>query len=166
MIYNTITNTNPDPNFPRNFVSSFSSSFDLKVNDKFISLDSTGCKIEKRKRKKTLNSSQRKSFGLFSIPKEMQKFNLYLEIHELWKEYISDLLKGIENDLLISNKLVKAELVGCFITIVESKNPTIVGISGILIRESLNMFYLLSKLDKLYKIAKTNTIFTIVIGKN
>ena len=158
MEYTSLTNQPPDLNFPKTFISSFSSCFDEKVNDKFISLDATKTsKSLVKNRFIKLNSKKLKNLGLFSIPKEMQKFNIYIEMHELWKEYMNDFLKDEKNPL---NKILKAELVGSLLTVVESKNPNLVGISGILIRESCNMFYIISRTDKLHKISKLNTNFT------
>ena len=155
MEYSSLSNKPPDLNFPKTFIGSFSTCFDDKVDNKFISLDAIPkSKVQKKKSVK-LNSKKLKSLGLDCIPKDMQKYNIYLEMHQLWKEYMDDFLKED------ANKILKAELVGSMITVVESKNPNVVGISGILIRESCNIFYIISKIDKLHKVPKLNTNFKI-----
>lgn len=147
MEYTTLSNQPPDPNFPKTFVNSFSSCFEEKVNDKFISLDSNP---KKKTNRKKLNSKSLKSLGLFSIPKEMIKYSLYLEMHSLWKEYMNQV-----------HDLLKMELVGSIMTVLESKNITVIGTTGILVRESTNVFFIVTAQDKLVKIPKLNSIFTV-----
>jgi ribonuclease P protein subunit POP4 len=133
-----------DLNFTKTFVNSFSSQFEEKVQDKFLSLDS--CKT-KRKR---LNCKSYKNLGINSIPRDMIKYNLYLEMNQLWTSYAIQV-----------KDLLKLEIVGAKLSVLESKNTNVVGLEGICIRETVNIFYIVTESDALLKIPKVNTIFSI-----
>lgn len=148
MEYTSLTNTKQDPDFTKTFVNSISSQYNEKVCDKFISLDAT---IKKKK----LNSKNLKKFGINSIPRDMIKYDLYKEMHQLWKEYAKQV-----------KEYLKMEIVGSILTVLESKNLNVVGLEGICVRETSNIFYLITKSDKLVKIPKVNTIFSLENGNS
>ncbi|KAJ3039902.1 RNase P/RNase MRP complex subunit [Rhizophlyctis rosea] len=56
-------------------------------------------------------------------------------------------------------KLAKADLHGAKVAVTQSKCPTNIGISGILIRETETMFYIVTEADALKAIPKRNHIF-------
>ena len=149
MEYKSLSNDKIDPNFTKTFINSISSHYEEKVKDKFLSLDAN----PKRKKLKKLNSASLKKLGINSIPKDMIKYNLYLEMHELWLKYVVEV-----------KDLLKLEIVGAKIEVIESKNTNVVGLVGICIRETLNIFYIITEQDNLVKIPKVNTIFSITVA--
>ncbi|KIM88016.1 hypothetical protein PILCRDRAFT_95683 [Piloderma croceum F 1598] len=113
--------------------------------------------------------------GTWKLEKEKTRFGLFLPLHRLWLGYMSELL-GLA--LLASTstaepmmpaaagmhaKLVKAEFHGSFITVKQSKNPCLVGLSGIVIHETENAFKVVTSKDKLKFLPKRNSIFAFAV---
>uniref|UniRef100_A0A8C0Q8Q1 Ribonuclease P protein subunit p29 n=1 Tax=Canis lupus familiaris TaxID=9615 RepID=A0A8C0Q8Q1_CANLF len=107
---------------------------------------------EKRKRSKGLSARQRRELHLFDITAEQQRYNLFLPLHELWKQYIRDLCGGLKPDTqpqMIQAKLLKADLHGALISVTKSKCPSYVGVTGILLQETKHVFKIITKEDRL-----------------
>ncbi|XP_056135031.1 ribonuclease P protein subunit p29 isoform X2 [Lampris incognitus] len=109
---------------------------------------------EKRKRKKSkgLNAKQKRELKVFQIKPEHQKYELFLPLHDLWKQYIIDLCNGLKpgsNPLSIQQKLLKADFHGAIITVVRSKCPSYVGTTGILVQEFKHVFKIITKEDRM-----------------
>ena len=69
------------------------------------------------------------------------KFETFLKLNKIWNEYVTTLLSKDDpvnpaHNASICSKLTKAELSGAYITVHNSKNPTMIGLSGIVARES------------------------------
>ncbi|XP_042524030.1 ribonuclease P protein subunit p29 isoform X1 [Dipodomys spectabilis] len=121
---------------------------------------------EKKKRSKGLSARQRRSLRLFDIKPEQQRYNLFLPLHELWKQYIRDLCNGLRPDTqpqMIQAKLLKADLHGAVISVTKSKCPSYVGLTGILLQETKHVFKIITREDQLKVIPKLNCVFTVEI---
>ncbi|XP_069854616.1 ribonuclease P protein subunit p29 isoform X1 [Dipodomys merriami] len=121
---------------------------------------------EKKKRSKGLSARQRRSLRLFDIKPEQQRYNLFLPLHELWKQYIRDLCNGLRPDTqpqMIQAKLLKADLHGALISVTKSKCPSYVGLTGILLQETKHVFKIITREDQLKVIPKLNCVFTVEI---
>ncbi|XP_056381667.1 ribonuclease P protein subunit p29 isoform X2 [Hyla sarda] len=125
---------------------------------------------KKRKRKshkaKGFTAKERRELRLFKINPDQQRYNMYLPLHELWKQYIRDLCHGLRPDMqpqMIQNKLLKADLHGAMITVFKSKCPSYVGLTGILLQESKHIFKIITKEDKLKVVPKLNCVFSMEI---
>ncbi|XP_023375421.1 ribonuclease P protein subunit p29 isoform X5 [Pteropus alecto] len=80
---------------------------------------------EKRKRCRGLSARQRRGLRLFDVKPEQQRYNLFLPLHELWKQYIRDLCGGLKPDTqpqVIQAKLLKADLHGAVISVIPKLN--------------------------------------------
>ncbi|KAF8442063.1 Rof/RNase P-like protein [Boletus edulis BED1] len=60
-------------------------------------------------------------------------------------------------------KLVKADLNGALLTVRQSRNPCLVGLSGIVLHETENAFKLITRKNKLKLVPKQNSIFTLAV---
>ncbi|KAI8815005.1 hypothetical protein BJ742DRAFT_481 [Cladochytrium replicatum] len=120
-------------------------------------------KIVGRSRRKLMNAKERKEKGVFDIPKDLQKYELYVPLHQLWAQYMEEMIGNVTDPSTLLPKLVKADLHGCKLTVVRSKCPTYVGQSGILLKETENMFELIGNDNKLRSIPKMNSVFTFQI---
>ncbi|XP_062845785.1 ribonuclease P protein subunit p29 [Trichomycterus rosablanca] len=123
---------------------------------------------KKKKGKKTiakgLNSKERRELRVFHLKPEHHKYELFLPLHELWKQYITDLcnaLKPESNPQMIQQKLLKADFHGAILTVVRSKCPSYVGTTGILVQELKHVFKLVTKDDRLKTIPKKNSVFSV-----
>ena len=128
-------------------------------------------------RKKVMSCKERKKSGLFDLSNLQVDYKDFLPLHELWKQYMSDWLNSDFSDEarpLDENKLLKADFHGAVISVVRSKVPQHVGIQGILILETLNVFRIMTTgglkcilffLCIFYSaVPKKNTIFCFTIG--
>ncbi|ORX40391.1 RNase P/MRP, p29 subunit [Piromyces finnis] len=125
-------------------------------------------KLLKRAGKKHLMSRrERKKSGMWEIPMEARKFDLYISLHQLWKQYMKELLGEISttNYSLIYSKLLKADFHGSIITVVQSKCPSYIGKSGIVLKETENTFNIITKSNRLLIIPKAHSVFTINYDK-
>ncbi|ELK29371.1 Ribonuclease P protein subunit p29, partial [Myotis davidii] len=76
---------------------------------------------EPRRRARGLSARQRRALRLFDIKPEQQRYDLFLPLHELWKQYIRDLCNGLRPDTqpqAIQAKLLKADLHGAVVSVI------------------------------------------------
>ncbi|XP_066511195.1 ribonuclease P protein subunit p29-like [Hoplias malabaricus] len=120
----------------------------------------------KRSRAKGLNAKERRELKVFQLKPEHQKYELFLPLHELWKQYVVELcnLRPGSNPQMIQQKLLKADFHGAVLTVVRSKCPSYVGASGILVQELKHVFKIITKENKLKVIPKRNSVFRVEIG--
>ncbi|XP_034536127.1 ribonuclease P protein subunit p29 [Notolabrus celidotus] len=119
------------------------------------------------KRAKGLNARQKRELKVFQIKPEHQRYELFLPLHELWKQYIVDLCGGLKQTScpqFVQQKLLKADFHGAIISVVRSKCPSYVGKTGILIQEFKHVFKIITKEDKLKVIPKRNSVFAVEIN--
>ncbi|KAH7929228.1 RNase P/MRP, p29 subunit [Leucogyrophana mollusca] len=114
--------------------------------------------------------------GLWKLEKGLEKFDSFVPLHQLWMGYMSELLglsfspldalpgsEAMPNAAGMHAKLVKADFHGSIITVRRSKNPCLVGLSGIVIHETENAFKVVTKKDLLKLIPKANSIFALAV---
>ena len=71
-------------------------------------------------------------------------------MNDLWQSYTSSLLgRNVTNAEQILSKLSKGDLNGAYITVKDSICHTMKGISGIVLFECTNMFYIITPKDAL-----------------
>ncbi|XP_032086160.1 ribonuclease P protein subunit p29 [Thamnophis elegans] len=116
------------------------------------------------KRRKGLSAKQRREMRLFEIAPEQQRYEIFIPLHELWKQYIKELCNGLKPDAqpqMIQTKLLKADFHGALVTVTKSKCPSYVGITGIIVQETKYVFKIVTKEDRLKVIPKRNNIFSL-----
>ncbi len=114
---------------------------------------------------KKLTVKEKKELKLFKLDPSEICYDLYLPLHELWKDYMRDLLKistlKPNNMQPAEMKLLKADYHGSIIMVTEARNPSLVGLHGIVLQETKNTFKVVTKEDKLKTIPKSHCIFTV-----
>ncbi|XP_061819817.1 ribonuclease P protein subunit p29 isoform X4 [Nerophis lumbriciformis] len=106
----------------------------------------------KNRRAKGLNAHQKRKMKIFNIKTEHQRYELFLPLHYLWRQYIIDLcgrLNQTSSPQAVQQKLLKADLHGAIMTVVRSKCPSYVGTTGILIQEFKHVFKFITQQDKM-----------------
>lgn len=73
---------------------------------------------------------------------------------------------GNVNKATILSKLLKCDFHGAEVKVIKSKNPTLIGIKGILLKETENMFELIDVDNVVRKIPKANSVFEIDLHGN
>ncbi|XP_054626847.1 ribonuclease P protein subunit p29 [Dunckerocampus dactyliophorus] len=119
------------------------------------------------KRAKGLNARQKRALKIFHIKPEHQRYELFLPLHDLWRQYIIDLCGGLNptsNPLSVQQKLLKADFHGAIMTVARSKCPSYVGTTGIVIQEFKHVFKIITKQDQMKVIPKRNSVFEVEIN--
>ncbi|KAJ6492795.1 Rof/RNase P-like protein [Mycena vitilis] len=113
-----------------------------------------------------------RELGLWGFDESQAKFALFLPLHHLWMGYMSELLNLPQpsagppralSGAAIHPKLLKADFHGSIMTVHQSKNTAILGISGIVIHETEGTFKVVTKENKLKVLPKQNSIFTFAV---
>ncbi|XP_077449442.1 ribonuclease P protein subunit p29 isoform X2 [Stigmatopora argus] len=128
-------------------------------------------KAKKKKLTKTkpkgINAHQKKELKIFHIKSEHQRYELFSPLHELWKQYIFDLCNGLNptsSPESVQKKLLKADFHGAIIIVIQSKCPSYVGTTGIIIQEFKHVFKIITKQDRMKVIPKRNSVFKVEIN--
>ncbi|KZT68989.1 RNase P/MRP, p29 subunit [Daedalea quercina L-15889] len=145
--------------------------------------------LREEKRARRLSDKAKKTAGVASsrdarqrsfwrLKQQETKFRLFLPLHALWTGYMAELLalppapsgpnnqsipEAIPNSAAMHAKLVKADFHGSIMTVRQSKNPCLVGLSGIVIHETENAFKIVTRKDQLKLVPKQNSIFAFAV---
>ncbi|KAK9703878.1 RNase P/RNase MRP complex subunit, variant 2 [Basidiobolus ranarum] len=127
--------------------------YDSKIKGKVLLLDNLakgGQQKSRGKQKKRLGltSKEKKESKVYDLPPECQKYSLFVPLHKLWLQYMEELFGG-SSPSVFSQKILKADFHGCLLTVVKSKCPYYIGISGILVQEKRNVFNIITQNDRL-----------------
>ena len=123
-------------------------------------------KAKQKVRPKPLSSRERRSLGLYDLPKDGQKFAIYKPVNELWLGYIREVLG---NDVYSGNpsaaaKLAGAEFHGAEVEVVRSRCPSRVGIRGIVVRDRKFAMEVVTPKRGLKVVPKEGTIFRVEVS--
>ncbi|XP_057984107.1 ribonuclease MRP protein subunit POP4 isoform X3 [Malania oleifera] len=102
---------------------------------------------QSKRSKKHLSISQHKKLGSFDLPQELHKFDFFKPMHEMWKDYMMQLLRNTGKNQL-AQCLLNADLHGAIILVVECKISAFTGARGIMIRETAETFGIISQDNK------------------
>ena len=125
--------------------------------DKFINRENKKNKKKQMKLNYTHNMIK-------NLKKEKMEYTSLLSMNQLWKEYITELMNNSTNDETILNKMLKADLHGAILTVVNATNKNNIGISGIVIFESKRTFNLLNNKNEVKTILKNGCVFETEIN--
>lgn len=114
-------------------------------------------KKKAQKRKTFLTRNQRKDLNLLSLPKESWNYNSLETLRAMWKDYMRQNLELIskapsctnQDWTSFSNILAKSELIGAELTVVKSKVPNQVGMTGTVVLETKMTFQIVTPESKL-----------------
>ncbi|KAL9407122.1 hypothetical protein Peur_004094 [Populus x canadensis] len=109
-----------------------------------------------------MSMKQHKKLGMFNLPQDLQKFDVYKPMHEIWKDYMMQLLKKTGRNEL-PKCLLSADLHGAAILVADCKIKSFTGISGIMIRETAETFGIITQDNKLKVVPKKLSVFVFQI---
>ncbi|XP_019872645.2 uncharacterized protein LOC109600904 [Aethina tumida] len=171
--------------FMKQFLQNHVPSHDIRTvakNWRFLLEKHQIAKKPKRKQlKKTfLTRAEKVDLNLLKLPKEGWNYNKLEPIRQMWKEYMIDNLELINKEKEVSMKRVpkcddsewpnfstilsKSELVGAETTVVRSKIPTQVGLSGTIVLETKQTLQIVTPKNQLKIIVKDSSVFEIILG--
>ncbi|KAL8125935.1 hypothetical protein AgCh_013292 [Apium graveolens] len=113
-----------------------------------------------KRSKKHMSMKQHKTFGSLTLPDDSCKFEIYKPMHEMWKGYITQVLKNVGNNQF-AQRLLSADLHGAIILVVQSTIVSLIGVRGIMIRETAETFSVISADDKLHVVPKKASVFML-----
>ncbi|KAL6138623.1 hypothetical protein ACLB2K_063904 [Fragaria x ananassa] len=111
-----------------------------------------------KRSRKCMSMKQQKKNGLFDFPQELHSYVKFKPMHEMWKGYISQLLKTTGKTQLAQSLLV-ADLHGAIISVVDCKVTSYTGVSGVMIRETAETFGIITEDDKFRVVPKRFSVF-------
>ena len=115
-------------------------------------------KAERKKRRqkpKPLSAKEKRISGIYDIPKEQQKYAIYVPLHSMWVQYMWEVL-GIEEGKQTfvtaqgaGSKLVSADYHGAELTVVRSRCVGMVGLEGIVVKDTKFTFQIITARNQL-----------------
>ena len=112
---------------------------------------------------KAFGKKLEKQLKYFKIPDSCASYSLYLPMNLLWRQYMSSLLENEKTDDSFILKFLKADLHGAIVKILCSKCKSYEGKSGIIIKETMKSFKIVTIDNKILTILKQNSIFLIEV---
>ncbi|KAJ2545257.1 RNase P/RNase MRP complex subunit, partial [Coemansia sp. RSA 1933] len=97
-------------------------------------------KVAKKPNRKTITSKEKRALRIYDIPKEAQRYELFIPLHQMWSQYIVSLigdqlfervLQDRKQRQNLLSRLVKADMHGAIVSVERAKCPNYVGIKGI-----------------------------------
>ena len=131
--------------------------------DKIYLIDKFINRTTKKNKKKQMKLNYTHNM-IKNLKKEKMEYTSLLSMNQLWKEYITELMNNSNNDDTILNKILKADLHGAILKVINSTNKNNIGINGIVIFESKRTFNLLNKKNEIKTILKNGSVFEIEIN--
>jgi ribonuclease P protein subunit POP4 len=122
-------------------------------------------KDKQKIRPKPLSTRERRKLGLYDIPRDGQKYDIYEPLHNLWLGYVREVLG---TDLhtggpAAAAKLASAEFHGAQVEVSRSRCPGRVGIKGIVVRDRKFVFEVITKKRGLKVVPKEGTTFRVEV---
>ncbi|KAH7656735.1 Ribonuclease P protein [Dioscorea alata] len=111
--------------------------------------------------KKHMSMREHRRCGSFNLPKEFHNFDQFKPMHEIWKDYILELLKEIGGKKLAQNLLI-ADLHGAILS--ECKTSAFKGVNGIMIRETAQTFGIITTDNRFRVVPKKGSVFILQAG--
>jgi len=155
-----------------------------EVNDEFkktLVLSAQKSKNKKykpiRKSKKALSAKERRTLGLYRLPKKGLLYSSFIPLHSLWTGYMDELLalSGLEStgwqpslneeprQLQLQTRLCRADLHGALVKVTAATCPSHINIQGIVVMETKNTLQIISKDNHLRYIPKLGSSFSFKI---
>jgi ribonuclease P protein subunit POP4 len=129
------------------------------IIDKFINRNN------KKNKKKQIKLNY--THGIIkNLKKEKMNYENLLTLNKMWQDYITELMNNTNNQENILEKMLKADLHGAILTVINSTNKNNIGISGIVLFESRRTFNILTKKNEIKTILKQGCIFETLLEFN
>lgn len=125
-----------------------------------ISVVSRLQRAHSKRSKKHMSLKELKNCGLFCLPQELHNFELFKPMHEMWKSYITQLLKNVGKNQ-IAQCLLNADLHGAIILVVHCKINSFHGVCGIMIRETAETLGIITEDNKFRAVPKKLSVFML-----
>ena len=112
-------------------------------------------KSQRRQKVKPLSAKEKRDSGIYEIPDTAKKYEIYVPLHRMWVGYVWEIL-GMKKDEKafftgnsVGSKLASADYHGAEVTVVRSKCMGMVGLAGIVVRDTKFTFQIITKKNEL-----------------
>jgi len=135
--------------------------------------ESAARRDRKSRKPKPLSAKKKRSLCIYDIPKEQRKYQIYLPLHDMWCEYVREIL-GMSTQTDIDGKfkahvspttagpmLASADFHGAMIEVVRSRCVSRVGLKGIVLKDTKYTFELITEQNEL-KSMKENVLNVMI----
>ncbi|KAL8731625.1 MAG: hypothetical protein Q9166_003313 [cf. Caloplaca sp. 2 TL-2023] len=126
-------------------------------------------KSRRRQKPKPLSANEKRITGIYDIPMESQKYDIYVPLYLMWLRYIWEILgmvKGKQTWVTgqaAGGNLASADFHGAKMMVVRSKCVSAVSLKGIVVRDTKFTFQMITKKNEIKTIPKNHTIFRFKI---
>ena len=112
-------------------------------------------KSKRRQKVKPLSAKEKRITGIYDVPNEAKRYEIYVPLYRMWSSYMREIL-GIEDKqhtfITAQNKgsiLASADYHGAEVLVVRSKCAGMVGLKGIVIRDTKFTFQIITEKNEL-----------------
>lgn len=95
------------------------------------------------------------------IPKKEQRYNIYVPLANLWRDYARNVVEGNGDINTIGERIIRMDMHGAEIHVVRAKDPGLVGLCGILILETANTVQIITRKNRLVTVPKSSAVIEI-----
>lgn len=129
--------------------------------------------VEKRRLRKARGRMQSgrmphrrlKEEGLYNITLGSRKYEDFLFMNRMWEAYMGKVLEHHQGKPIVVDtigpRILKADFHGAYIRVTQSRSPTHVGLTGIILMEFRNSFRVITKTSRLLLIPKAGSVFVM-----
>lgn len=111
--------------------------------------------FRRQQKPKPLSAKEKRISGVYEIPKDAQKHEIYVPLHRMWLGYMREILcmkEGQEASVTAQSagsKLASADFHGSEVVVVRSRCVGMVGLKGIVVRDTKFTFQIINKKNEL-----------------
>lgn len=149
--------------FPPGAAAPVEEDLNARVRNRALLLDGD-VKAKKDDDKVRSRRKGRPAAGKVVIPKAEQKYELYIPLMQLWKEYASTVIKD-DNMTNYGDRVLRMDLHGAPVEVIRSRDPGLVGVKGILVAETANTIIVVTEKNRALTLPKNVTVVRILFGK-
>lgn len=112
-------------------------------------------RFQRRQKPRPLSAKEKRDSGIYDIPAHAKKYEIYVPLHRMWLGYMWEIL-GVKEDekafvtaQSAGSKLVSADYHGAEVAVVRSRCVGMVGLVGIVVRDTKFTFQVITKKNEL-----------------
>ena len=115
-------------------------------------------KAQRRQKSKPLSAKEKRRLGIYDIPDHAKKYEIYEPLHRMWVGYMWEILgmregePGFVTVQSAGSKLTSADYHGAEIAVVRSRCVGMIGLEGIVVKDTKFTFQVITKKNELKSI--------------
>ena len=109
----------------------------------------------RRQKPRPLSAREKRISGIYDIPKDAQRYEIYVPLHGMWQGYMREVLGMMVGKAAYitaqsaGSKLASADYHGAELLVVRSRCTSLVGLTGIVVRDTKFTFQIITKRNEL-----------------